>query len=84
MHGTSAVDALRKGSKGGWESATVRAPFAMTSRAAMSDGPASQPAAGGPGDEKARARARVGLTINGAAAQTADYLDLTANGGGVG
>ena len=33
----------------------------------MSDGPASQPAAagGGPGDEKARARARVGLTVNG-------------------
>jgi serine/threonine protein kinase len=35
----------------------------MTSRAASSDGPASQPA--GSGDEKARARARVGLTING-------------------
>ncbi len=31
----------------------------------MSDGPASQPAVGGQGDEKARARARVGLTING-------------------
>jgi predicted Ser/Thr protein kinase len=31
----------------------------------MSDGPASQPAVGGPGDEKARARARIGLTVNG-------------------
>ena len=31
----------------------------------MSDGPASQPAVSGTGDEKARARARVGLTING-------------------